>query len=68
MDVTPRVFLLGVIDEVVHVARQRPIAPGRVGIKATARLHGDVSGLLYRLDGKSRAREIRGGMSYQRNA
>src|ERR671933_826363 len=34
----------------VHVALHRPIAAGRVGIEPTARLHGQVGGLLYRLD------------------
>src|SRR5918912_9730 len=44
------VLFLGVIHECVHVALHRPIAAGRVGIEPTARLHGQVGGLLYRLD------------------
>ena len=35
VDIPTRIFLLCMIDEVVHVARQRPIATGRVGIQAT---------------------------------
>jgi hypothetical protein len=46
MDVAPRVFLLGVIDEVMRIALERPIAAGGVRIKPTARLDGEVRGLL----------------------
>ena len=50
MYLTAGIFLLRMIDEVVHVAPQRPVAAGRVGIEATARLHGEVGRLLHRLD------------------
>src|SRR5262249_36138797 len=46
MDVTPRVFLLGVIDEVMRIALERPIAAGRVRREPTARLDGEVRRLL----------------------
>src|SRR5712691_9859759 len=46
------IFLLGVIDELVHVALQSPIAAGRVRAEPTAGLHRDVSRLLHRLDGE----------------
>src|SRR5712691_6165507 len=46
------IFLLGVIDELVHVALQSPIAAGRVRIEPTAGLHRDGSRLLHRLDGE----------------
>jgi hypothetical protein len=49
MHLTPRVFLLRVIDRLLLVARQRPVAAGRIRLELTARLHRDVSGLLYRL-------------------
>ena len=52
MDVTPRVFLLGVIDEVMGIALERPIAAGGVGIEPTARFDSDGGRLLHRLDGK----------------
>ena len=45
------------IDVLVEVTLQRPIATGRIGIQATPRLHGDVGCLLDRLD-----REILDGM------
>src|SRR6266850_2396313 len=48
--VTTRVFLLRMIDELVHIALPRPVATGRVGIEPTARLHRDVGCLLHRLD------------------
>src|SRR4030095_467081 len=47
MHVTPGVLFLGVVDELVHVALQRPIAAGRVGIEPTACLHGHVGCFLY---------------------
>ena len=46
MDVTPRVFLLGVIDEVMRIALECPIAAGRIRIEPTARLDGEVGRLL----------------------
>src|SRR6266571_4057850 len=49
MDITPRVFLLRVIDRLMRVARQRPVAARRIRIELTARVHRDVSGLLDRL-------------------
>jgi hypothetical protein len=47
--VTTCVLFLGVLDELVHVALQRPIAAGGVGIEPTARLHCQVGCLLYGL-------------------
>src|SRR5215475_9047184 len=52
MHVTTRIFLLRMIDELVHVALHRPVAAGRVRIESTPRLDGEVSGLLHRLDGE----------------
>src|SRR5689334_2024551 len=52
MDLSPCIFLLRVIDKLVHVALQRPITAGRVGIQSAPRLHGEVSSFLYRLDGE----------------
>src|SRR5262245_26063763 len=49
MHVTARIFLLRVIDELMQVALQRPIATRRVGVEPTARLHRHVGGLLHRL-------------------
>ena len=40
------------VDILVEVARERPIAAGRVGQEAAAPLHSDIGGLLHRLDGK----------------
>src|SRR5713226_1511007 len=51
VDVATRVLLLGVIDELVHVALHRPIATGGVGIQSAPRLHGEVRRLLHRLHG-----------------
>src|SRR5262245_4233432 len=45
-------FLLRVVDVVVHVALERAIAAGRVGVEPTARVHGKVRGLLHRLHGE----------------
>jgi hypothetical protein len=50
--VTTRVFLLCMIDELVHVALHRPIAAGRVRVAPTARSHRDLGRLLHRLDGE----------------
>src|ERR687895_2381082 len=52
MHVTARIFLLGMIDELVHVSLHRPIAAGRVGIQPTARVDRQIRCLLYRLDGE----------------
>jgi len=52
MHVPPRVFLLGMIDKVVSIALERPIAAGGIGIQLIARLHGDVGSLLHRLHGE----------------
>ena len=41
--VPPRVFLLGVIDEVMRIALERPIAAGRVRIELTALLDCEIS-------------------------
>src|SRR5215831_500462 len=47
MDVTACIFLLGMIDIVMHIALQGSIAARRVGVEPTARLHGEVSRLLH---------------------
>src|SRR5438132_77217 len=52
MHVTPGVLFLGMIDELVHVALQGPITARRVRVEPTARVHGEVSRLLDRLDGE----------------
>src|SRR6266478_1583276 len=52
MHVTARIFLLGMIDELVHVSLHRPIAAGRVGVPPTARLDRQIRCLLSRLDGE----------------
>src|SRR5215475_1209282 len=49
MHITAGIFLLRVVDMLVEVARERPIAAGRVGIEPTARLDRQVRRLLYRL-------------------
>jgi hypothetical protein len=50
---SPRAYpLLCVIDELVHVALQHPIAAGRVRIEATACLDRDIGCLLHRGDSK----------------
>ena len=41
MDVTSRVFLLGVIDKVMRIALHRPIATGGVGVELTPYLNGE---------------------------
>src|SRR5205823_10903800 len=46
------IFLLRVIDKRMHIAPHRPVAAGRVRVQPTARLHGEVSGLLHRLHGE----------------
>ena len=52
MYVPTGIFLLGVIDKVVHIALERAVTAGRVRIEPTARVHGEVRCLLDRLDGK----------------
>src|SRR5439155_26440606 len=52
MHVTARIFLLRMVDKVVHITLQRTIATGRVGIEPTARFDGDIGRFLHRLDGK----------------
>jgi hypothetical protein len=52
MDLAACLFLLRMIDEVVHIALQCPIAARGVGIEPTARLDGEVRCLLHRLHGK----------------
>src|SRR5215510_3069247 len=47
MHLTAGVFLLRVIDRLMLVARQRPVAAGRIRIELTARLDSDVRRLLY---------------------
>src|SRR5438128_1042813 len=49
MYLTTGVFLPRMIDVLVHIALQGPIAAGGVGIEPTARGHCQVGGLLYRL-------------------
>src|SRR4029453_2874564 len=49
MHITAGVFLLRVIDRLMLVARQRPVAAGRIRIELTARVHGDIRRLLDRL-------------------
>src|SRR2546423_11347386 len=52
MDLPAGILLLRVIDIVMPIALQRPIAAGRVRVQPTARLHGEVSGLLHCLHGE----------------
>src|SRR4029453_13934785 len=42
MDVTAFIFLLRVIDIVMPIALERPMAAGGIGIEPTSRLHGEV--------------------------
>src|SRR5262245_10186979 len=56
MDVTACIFLLGMIDELVQEAFERPITARRVGVEPTARLHGEVRRLLNRLHRKIASR------------
>jgi hypothetical protein len=50
--VTPGGLFLGVIDELVDIALQGPIAAGRVHVQSTACLHSNVGRFLYRLHGE----------------
>src|SRR5262249_2632017 len=52
MHITARIFLLRVVDIRVQVSCERPITAGGVGEESAAPLHGDVGGLLHRLDRK----------------
>src|SRR5215831_14007141 len=52
MHVTPRVFLLRMIDVLVYVALQCAVAAGGVRVQPASRLDSEVGGLLHRLDGK----------------
>src|SRR5215472_13820734 len=52
MHVTTGIFLLRMIDVLMHVARHRSIAARRVRIEPTARFHRQVGGLLHRLHGE----------------
>src|SRR5262249_17507567 len=56
MHVPTGIFLLGVIDKVMHIALERTIAAGRIRIEPTARVDGEVGRFLHRLDGKVRSR------------
>src|SRR5215510_8154379 len=51
MHVTARLFLLRMVNKVVHIALERPIAAGRVRIQPTARVDGEVHRLLHGLHG-----------------
>src|SRR5262247_4067993 len=46
------VFLLRVMHCVMLIARDQPVAAGRVRVEHTAGLHGEVGGLLHRLNRK----------------
>src|SRR5262245_48696984 len=48
----PRLVATQLVDKVVRIALERPIAAGGVGIEPTARVHGKVHCLLDCLDGK----------------
>src|SRR5215510_3793984 len=52
MHVTPRVFLLRMIDILVYVALQGAVASGGVRVQPASRVDSEVGGLLHRLDGK----------------
>src|SRR4029453_1118200 len=52
MHVPTGIFLLCVIDKVMHIALERAIAAGRIRIEPTARVDGEVGRFLHRLDGK----------------
>src|SRR6266487_1421740 len=52
MDLPAGVFLLRMIDVLVEVPLHRPIATGRIGIQATARLHSKIGRFLHRLHGE----------------
>src|SRR5215510_6241643 len=52
MHVTACIFLLRVVDILVQVSCERPITAGGVGEESAAPLHGEVGGLLHRLNRK----------------
>src|SRR5262252_10458239 len=52
MDLPAGILLLRVIDIVMHIALQRAIAAGRIRVQPTARVDGEVSGLLHGLHGE----------------
>src|SRR4029453_3755213 len=52
MHVPTRVFLLRVIHCVMLIARDQPVAAGRVRVELAAGVYGEVGGLLHRLDRK----------------
>ena len=56
VDLPTGVFLPGVLDAFVHIALERPLAPGRVGVEPTARWYRDVGSLWHRLDRASAGR------------
>src|ERR671937_766975 len=49
VDIPTHVFLLCVIDALMYIALERPIAAGRVGVEPTARSDSEVRRLLHRL-------------------
>src|SRR5919197_1374908 len=49
MDLPTGIFLLRMIDVLVEVSLQRPIATGRIGIQATPHLDSQISRFLHRL-------------------
>src|SRR6266571_7639834 len=49
VDITTRIFLLRMIDVLMHIALHRPIAARRVRVEPTARMPRDVRSLLYGL-------------------
>src|SRR5262250_2386459 len=49
MHLPPRVFLLRVVHCVMRIARDQPVAAGRVRVELAAGLYGEVGGLLHRL-------------------
>ena len=55
VDVTTRIFLLRVVDELVYIALHRQVAAGGVCVEPTTRSHRDVGSPLHRL-----SREISG--------
>src|ERR671935_2940738 len=49
MDLPTGIFLLRMIDVLVEVSLQRPIATGRIGIQATTHLDSQIGRFLHRL-------------------
>src|SRR5947209_20541635 len=52
MDLPPCIFLLRVIDIVMHIALERTISARGVRVQPTARAHRDLGRLLHRLHGE----------------